>query len=290
MSISISALTIYPIKSCGGIALQRSPIGMAGLHNDRRWMVVDEAGVFLTQRSHPAMARVRTEIRDGYLIVTTPGQPRLDIPMEVVEDDDSVRCQVKVWRDTVDAVDEGDLAAQWFGALLGTPCRLVKVHPQSQRLASTERITGWLARHPEVQGFGIEHVYAFADGYPILVASEASLADLNQRLAARGQPAVGMERFRPNVVLGEFGAFDEDFTVQIRVGEIGMALVKPCVRCPIPNTDQTTGERGTEPVSTLAQFRRQAGGGVTFGMNAIVSAPPGAVIQVGDRAEVVLSI
>ena len=288
MSISISGLYIYPIKSCGGIALDRSAIGMAGLHNDRRWMVVDGSGVFLTQRSHPAMARVRTELRDGYLIATAPGQPRLDIPIDVIEDDDSVRTRVTVWRDEVDAVDEGDLAAQWFGALLGTPCRLVKVHPQSHRLASTARIENWLARHPVAGDFPLHHVFAFADGYPILVANEASLAELNQKLAAAGQAAVGMDRFRPNVVLSEFGAYDEDYTVLVTVGGIRLALVKPCVRCEIPNTDQLTGARANEPMATLGTFRSQPEGGVTFGMNAIVSAPPGAVLSVGDRAEVVL--
>lgn len=288
MSISISGLYIYPIKSCGGIALDRSPIGMAGLHNDRRWMVVDAGGIFLSQRSHPAMARIRTELRDGYLIVTAPGQPRLDIPVDVIEDDDSVRTRVTVWRDEVDAVDEGDLAAQWFGALLGTPCRLVKVHPQSRRLASTTRIENWLARHPVAENFPPHHIFAFADGYPILVANEASLAELNQKLAAVRQSGVGMDRFRPNVVLSEFGAFDEDYTVLVSVGGVRLALVKPCVRCEIPNTDQSTGARASEPMATLATFRGQPGGGVTFGVNAIVDAPPGAVLSVGDRAEVVL--
>ena len=288
MSISISGLYIYPIKSCGGIALDRSAIGMAGLHNDRRWMVVDGNGVFLTQRSHPAMARVRTELRDGYLIVTAPGQPRLDIPVDVIEDDDSVRTRVTVWRDEVDAVDEGDLAAQWFGALLGTPCRLVKVHPQSQRLASVDRIDQWLTGHPAGEGFSRQHVFAFADGYPILVANEGSLAELNEKLVASGETPVGMDRFRPNVVLSEFGAFDEDYTVLVAIGDIRMALVKPCVRCEIPNTDQFTGARAAEPMSTLTTFRSQPGGGVTFGMNAIVSAPLGAVLKVGDRAEVLL--
>jgi len=263
MSISISGLYIYPIKSCGGIALDRSAIGMAGLHNDRRWMVVDGNGVFLTQRSHPAMARVRTELRDGYLIVTAPGQPRLDIPVDVIEDDDSVRTRV-------------------------TPCRLVKVHPQSQRLASVDRIDQWLTGHPAVEGFSRQHVFAFADGYPILVANEGSLAELNEKLVASGETPVGMDRFRPNVVLSEFGAFDEDYTVLVAIGDIRMALVKPCVRCEIPNTDQFTGARAAEPMSTLTTFRSQPGGGVTFGMNAIVSAPLGAVLKVGDRAEVLL--
>lgn len=288
MSISITGLYIYPIKSCGGIALQESGIGMAGLHNDRRWMLVTPEGEFLTQRSHPALARVRTALSDGYLRASTAGLPRLDIPIDVIEDDDSVRCRVRVWGDEVDAVDEGDLAAQWFGSLLRTPCRLVKVHPDSQRAASLQRIATWMTRHPQIQGFAERHIFAFADGYPVLVANADSLAELNEKLRLQGLEPVGMDRFRPNIVLSEFGAFDEDYTVTITIGAVRLALVKPCVRCEIPNTDQLSGERSAEPMQTLAGFRSQPEGGVTFGMNAIVDAPQGAVLKVGDRAEVAL--
>jgi hypothetical protein len=234
------------------------------------------------------MARIRTELRDGYLILTAPDSPRLDIPVDVIEDDESVRRKVRVWRDEVDAVDEGDLAAQWLGMLLQTPCRLVKMHPESRRLVSPGRLARWLAAHPDVQGFGGAHVHAFADGYPVLIANEASLRDVNEHLAARGQAPVGMDRFRPNIVLSEFGAFDEDYTVQLTIGDIRLAVVKPCVRCEIPNTDPRTGERFAEPMNTLASFRTQPAGGVTFGMNAIVQAPRNAILKVGDRAEVLL--
>jgi uncharacterized protein YcbX len=287
MSIGIAGLFIYPIKSCGGISLQTSGIGSAGLLNDRRWMVVSHDGMYMTQRSHPAMATIRTALHGGYLVVTAAGRPRLDIPIDVVEDDDSVRCTVQVWNDHVDAVDEGDLAAQWFGALLGTPCRLVKVHPQSHRPVSPGRIARWMAAHPDIKDFPVDHVHAFADGYPVLVANEASLRDLNEQLAQRGHGPTTMDRFRPNIVLSEFGAFDEDYTVLMTVGGIRLALVKPCVRCEIPNTDQFTGQRFAEPMATLAGFRMQADG-ATFGMNAIVQAPRDAVLNVGDRAEVVL--
>ncbi|GAA4342678.1 MOSC N-terminal beta barrel domain-containing protein [Pigmentiphaga soli] len=286
MSIGISGLYVYPIKSCAGIALAESGIGAAGLYNDRRWMVVSPDGDFITQRSHPALARVATALHDGYLVALAPGLPRLDIPIDVIEDDDSVRCSVRVWGDVVDAIDEGELAAQWFAQVVGAPCRLVRVHPQARRAVGPARVAAWLASHPDVRGFAAEHVTAFADGYPVLVANEASLRELNERLAAAGAAPVGMERFRPNVVLDEFGAFDEDYTVEIAIGAVRLALVKPCVRCEIPNTDQRTGARGVEPMATLAGFRSQPGGGVTFGMNAIVQAPPGAVVKVGDRAEV----
>jgi len=288
MTVTVSGLTIYPIKSCGGIALQQSAIGMAGLQNDRRWMLTTPDGLFLTQRGLPAMARIGTDIRNGFLTVTYPGMPRLDVPIDVIEDDDSVRLQVTVWRDAVDAVDEGDLAAQWFSAALQTPCRLVKVHPQAHRVAGVDYVSDWLAAHPETEGFAPRHVYAFADGYPVLVANEASLVELNRRLVDRGQAAVGMDRFRANVVLSGLDAFEEDYVAMLQVGDIRFGLVKPCVRCEVPNTDQVTGQRHAEPMTTLTGFRSQRGGGVTFGENAIVDAPAHAVIAVGDAVEVTL--
>lgn len=288
MTVFVSGLYVYPIKSCGGFSLQQSAIGMAGLQNDRRWMVVTPNGMFLTQRGLPAMACIGTSIQDGFLTVTAPGMPRLDVPIDVVEDDDSVRCQVTVWRDDVDAVDEGDLAAQWFSTALQTPCRLVKVHPQAHRVAGVDFVTDWLTAHPESEGFAPAHVYAFADGYPVLLATDASLGEVNRRLNLRGLAPVGMDRFRPNVVLSGVDAFEEDYMTMVQVGDVRLGLVKPCVRCEIPNTDQTTGIRYAEPMSTMTEFRMQTGGGVTFGQNAIVDAPAHAVIAVGDAAEITL--
>ena len=285
MTVTVSGLHIYPIKSCGGISLQQSAIGMAGLQNDRRWMLVTPDGLCLTQRGLPGMARVGTDIRNGFLTITYPGMPRLDVPIDVIEDDDSVRLRVTIWQDEVDAVDEGDLAAQWFSAALQTPCRLVKVHPQAHRVAGVDYVGDWLAAHPESQGFAPRHVYAFADGYPVLVANAASLDELNRRLAARGQLEVGMDRFRPNVVLSGLDAFEEDYLVMLQAGDIRFGLVKPCVRCEVPNTDQVTGQRYAEPMTTLTGFRSQRSGGVTFGENAIVDAPAHAVIAVGDAVE-----
>ncbi|GGX25664.1 MOSC domain-containing protein [Pigmentiphaga litoralis] len=288
MTVTVSALYIFPIKSCGGISLQHSAIGMAGLQNDRRWMLVTPDGVCLTQRGLPAMARIGTDIRNGFLTLAYPGMPRLDVPIDVIEDDDSVRLKVTVWQDEVDAVDEGDLAAQWFSAALQTPCRLVKVHPEAHRVAGVDYVGDWLAAHPESAGFAPRHVYAFADGYPVLVANEASLVELNRRLVLRGQPEVGMDRFRPNVVLRGLDAFEEDYASMLQVGDVRFGLVKPCVRCEVPNTDQVTGQRHAEPMTTLTDFRSQQGGGVIFGENAIVDAPAHAVIAVGDAVEVTL--
>lgn len=286
MSIQVAGLFIYPIKSCGGISLSRSDISQAGLKYDRNWMVVDAAGRFLTQRSHPRLALVRTELKLGELIVRAPGMLRLDILCDVIEDDDSVKRRVTVWRDEVDAVDEGDLAAHWFSAFLGEPCRLVKIHPDARRVADRARVDAWLAAHPDAEGYAQDNVFAFADGFPVLVTTQPSLDALNAQLRDGGNAPVGHDRFRPNVVLsGDLEAFDEDVTAELRIGEIGLALVKRCTRCEVPNTDQHTAERGTEPMATMAMFRAQPEGGIIFGMNATVRAPAGAVLRVGDAVE-----
>jgi uncharacterized protein YcbX len=290
MATIISSLHIYPIKSCGGIYLPAADISEAGLRYDRRWMVVAPDGGFLTQRAFPAMARITTSLKLGYLVVNAPGMLRLDIPLEVDEDDDSVRCSVTVWNDTVDAVDEGDLAASWFTEFLGTPCRLVKVHPEARRVASVAHVQAWREAHAdEVPELGEHHYFGFADGFPILVANQTSLDDLNQRLVARGAEPVPMDRFRANIVIDGLEAFEEDYVTMLSIGNVRLALVKPCARCPIPNTDQITGEVHHEPGDTLATFRADPERGVLFGQNAVVQAPAGAIVRVGDEVEVALN-
>jgi uncharacterized protein YcbX len=186
--------------------------------------------------------------------------------------------RVRVWDDEVKAYDMGALAAQWFSDFLGQPLRLVRFDPEQRRLSSAK----WAG---EVQAEN-----AFADAYPILVASTASLADLNQRLAARGKAAVTMQRFRPNLVLDGLEAFDEDhideITIQTGEGPIRLRLVKPCTRCSIPNVEPETAATGHEPGDTLATFRADArvDGGITFGMNAVVLEGFERTLQVGQAA------
>jgi hypothetical protein len=186
--------------------------------------------------------------------------------------------RVRVWDDVVKAYDMGALAAQWFSDFLGRPLRLVRFDPEQQRLSDA----AWTGT--------LQAENAFADGFPLLVTSNASLADLNQRLAARGVAPVTMQRFRPNLVLDGLQPFDEDhideLTIEAAEGPVRLRLVKPCVRCTIPNVDPATAATGHEPGDTLAGFRAdpRMKGGITFGVNAVVVEGLERTLRVGQAA------
>jgi uncharacterized protein len=256
----IAALHLHPVKSCGGVAVDEALVIETGLEFDRAWMLVDAAGEMLTQRDLPTLALVKPTLRHHDLILRAPGMLALHLALDRVE----AATRARVWGDEVKAYDMGALAAQWFSDFCGTPLRLVRFDPEQRRL-SDRRWTGT-----------VEAENAFSDGFPLLVANRASLADLNARLAARGVAPVGMERFRPNLVLEGLAAWEEDHVDLLGVdtpdGPLRLKLVKPCVRCTIPGVDPATGVQGTEPGDTLAGFRADArvDGGITFGVNAIV--------------------
>ena len=259
-SAILSEIWVHPVKSCAGISVRESILTETGLEWDRTWMVVDAQGEMVTQRDVPAMALIETRLRAGDVVLRAPGMLALHVALDRVEGP----AQATVWGDPVHAFDMGALAAQWFSDLLGRPLRMLRFDPSHKRLAS-RRWTG-----------DIEAENAFSDGFPLLVASTASLADLNERLAARGQAPVGMERFRPNLVLDGLSPFDEDhidtLTLHTDDGPVRLKLVKPCTRCTIPSVDPATGVQGTEPSDTLAGYRADArvDGGITFAMNAVV--------------------
>ncbi|CAM2184436.1 MOSC domain-containing protein [Paraburkholderia sacchari] len=276
----IRALFVYPVKSCGAIALDRAQLDATGLPWDRHWMVVDENGRFVSQREIAAMARIVPAFVEGGVRLTTTD---LDAPLDLsfTPRGNEARMQVTVWKDSFEALDEGDEAARWFSQALGVAVRLVRFAPEVTRLASKQWTNG-------------EDVPTqFADGFPLLVASEASLADLNARLAAKGAAPVPMSRFRPNIVVDGVDAFDEDFidTLSIDGGGIVLRFAKPCARCPITTIDQRTGERDAqwpaEPLDTLAAFRAdpRVDGGLTFGQNAMVVAGTGERLVVGAQAQ-----
>jgi uncharacterized protein YcbX len=284
MSLHIRSLHIYPVKSCAGIDLDASSIDTAGLAHDRRWLVMSGTR-FLTQRQVPAMALIRPSLTAAHLRLEAPGMPPLDVPLDgsgLAGRDEPVT----VWRDTFAARAEDGAAAQWFSDYLQRPCQLFKVDiGRASRATNTDWVGRWRQRHPELcRGFEGEHLFGFADGYPVLVANQASLDELNEHLAARGKAPVPMDRFRPNIVIGgaDFAPYDEDHTALLTCGDaVRMALVKPCTRCSIPDVDQATGARGDEPGMTLTATR-SFDLGVVFGQNAIVDAPPGATLRVGD--------
>lgn len=272
LDVSIAALHLHPIKSCGGLSVGEALLIETGLQLDRAWMVVDSQGEMLTQRELPKMALIQPRLRADDMVLRAPGMLALHVSLDAVEEP----TQATVWNDTVKAYDMGALAAQWFTDYVGQPVRLVRFDPDQKRLSSRQW-TGEVAAEN-----------AFSDGFPLLVTSTASLADLNQRLAARGLPAVSMDRFRPNLVLDGLEAYDEDnldeITLQADGGTVRLKLVKPCARCTIPNVDPATGAQGHEPGDTLSGYRADArvNGGITFGMNAIVLAGTDCVLRPGQ--------
>ncbi|MEI2416097.1 MOSC N-terminal beta barrel domain-containing protein [Orrella sp. JC864] len=287
MNATLVGLHSYPIKSCGALDWTVAAVTAAGLALDRQWMLVSEDGRFMTQRQWPAMALVRPVLRENALWVGAPGMPELRVAALDEAPPEGPARTLTVWRDNVPGQDAGAEAAAWFSNALGEPCRLYRLHPQARRLASPEHVTAWRLRHGQaVPELGSRHAFGFADGFPLLVASQDSLRELNARLARQGHAPVPMDRFRPNVVIEGLEPYDEDHVAWLRCGQVVLALVKPCSRCTVPDVDQASGLRGEEPGRTLAAYRRRQEG-VMFGQNAVAHAPAGAVLAVGEpvRAE-----
>jgi len=267
VNAAITALWVYPVKSCSGVRVEEAILTETGLEFDRAWMVVDEHGECVTQRELPRMALIRPQLKTQDMVLRAPGMLALHIALDQVQEPVLVR----VWDDEVKAYDMGPIAAQWFSDFLGEKLRLVRFDPEQKRLSSA-RWTG-----------AVEALNQFSDGYPLLVLSEASLAGLNDKLQAAGGAPVGMERFRPNIVLGPafagatdaLAAHDED-----RLGELGISTeqglarlkpVKPCARCPIPNIDPATAISSPEVNDMLQTYRQdpRLNGALSFGMNLI---------------------
>ena len=288
MSARILSLHIYPVKSCAGIALNESPIDRAGLAHDRRWMLIGADGQFMTQRQWPAMALIRTALTAQALRLTAPGMPDLDVPLDGSELSSDAE-DVIVWKDSIAARRESAAAGQWLSDFLKTPCRLYKVDAAARRPAKLDWVGRWIEAHPDLaDSFSGDHHFGFADGFPLLVANQASLDDLNARLQGKGVAPVPMDRFRPNIVVqGEWEAFEEDHTAMIEAAGVKMAFVKPCTRCSIPDIDQNTAQQHEEPGRTLAGYRN-LDIGVVFGQNAILDAPEGARLKVGDEVGIEL--
>jgi uncharacterized protein len=262
----ISGLNVYPVKSCKGIALEQAELTESGLAFDRHWMLVDNNKHFVTQRDQPRMALVASEIRGDSLMLSAPGMPALAIAIDA----EGARLAVTVWDDRCSAIDQGQVAADWFSSFLQRPLRLVRFDPAIKRYSSAE-YTGDTKAATE-----------FSDGYAILLLSEASLADLNARLE---QP-LAMNRFRPNIVIRGVQAYDEDHLYSLRRGDLELRIVKPCTRCQITTTNQDSGEVGREPLQTLRTYRRHPKlGAITFGQNAILIRGAGEILRLGDQFE-----
>jgi uncharacterized protein YcbX len=247
--VELSGIHLYPVKSCRGIAASAWPLDRFGLWLDRAFMVVDGAGRFLTQREQPRLARVETALEESALLLRAAGIGEQRVPLHGAAGE---RVAVKVWYHAGEGLDQGAGPAAFLSDLLGCDARLVRIPPEHDRRVSP--------RHSSREAYT-----AFSDGYPLLLLSQASLAALNQRLS---EP-LPMNRFRPNLVFSSSEPHAEDGWKRIRLGTLELEIAKPCERCAVTTTDQESGERSSsEPLRTLALYRRQ-GGGVLFGQNAV---------------------
>lgn len=265
--MKITGIFIYPVKSLRGIALQSAKVEARGLQYDRRWMIVDENGMFFTQREYPEMALLNTEITSEHLVIRHATKPVEPLKVLLQTPAESETIQVQVWDDTCPALIVSLEADKWLSEALQTPCRLVYMPDYSRRP------TDPTYSQPN-------DIVSFADGYPILILGEASLADLNERL----QDPVPMNRFRPNLVFSGGTPHEEDTWKNFQIGNLHFRGNKPCGRCAITTINQETGERGSEPLKTLSTYRL-AGKKILFGMNVcwdanVVLEP---MVKIGDE-------
>lgn len=260
---TLESIHIYPIKATRAVDLEVAEVQPRGLAHDRRWMLVDSNGQFLTQRDHPRLALVETRVTQDGLMLEAEGMQTLRVPFPSSK---SAPASVRVWQDTVSAVAADAAAHDWFARFLDIDCSLVYMPDTSRRRVDPDYAVG-------------DDVVSFADGYPLLLASEASLAALNSRLAV----SVPMTRFRPNVVISGADAFAEDDWKTVQIGDVRFHAVKPCARCVVTTIDQETADVGKEPLRTLSAFRR-VGSKVLFGMNLIPAS--GGSVRVGDSVVV----
>jgi hypothetical protein len=262
--MTLSEINVYPIKSAKGISLQTAFIERRGIQFDHRWMVVDDAGVFLSQRVRPRLALVTVRIGADYLYMNAPGMDTLTISSQPRE---TRFMGVKVWDDVVQAISTGDESKIWFSEFLGISCQLVFMPEESLR--------------PIEPGYALNgDIVSFADAFPLLLISQSSLDDLNSRLAK----PVPMNRFRPNIVVKDCSPFDEDNWKKIKIGGMVLRLAKSCSRCITTTVDQETGIQGKEPLATLSQYRK-VDGEVHFGQNVIPE--NSGMLRIGDSVEII---
>jgi len=261
--VRVAGLYAYPLKSARAVPLREAHLDTFGIEGDRRWCVVGADGRVITQRDCPVLATIDALPTAEGLELRCAGRDPLAIPFP---DAGQRSVPVHVWRDRTEGRGSGPDADAWLEDLLQRPARLLYMSADTHRQVNLD--------------FGRPgDRVSFADGYPLLLTSEASLAELNRRLAA----PLPMNRFRPNLVIDGESPFSEDGWARIRVGEVELRVVKPCARCVVTTTDQQTGERGREPLRTLASFRKRDGK-ILFGENLIHHAP--GRVQLGDPVQV----
>ncbi|MBL8924594.1 MAG: MOSC domain-containing protein [Myxococcaceae bacterium] len=269
MTMRITSLFCYPVKGLRGVATAALQFGPRGPLHDRHWMVVGPDDRFLSQRSTPRMATLNAALTGAALVLSTDDGQRLDVPLDA----GVTPRDVVIWRDTVRALDCGDAPARWLTERLGQACRLVHLPPDTVRLLDPK-----FSPRADAQT-------GFADAYPVLVTNAASLEALNRDLPR----PLGMDRFRPNVVLDGAPAWAEDGWRVLQAGAVTFDLVKPCARCAVITTDQRTGETpdGPAPLATLARLHTLPPFGAIFGQNAVHRGP--GTLRLGDEVAVLES-
>lgn len=266
----VLSLHIYPIKGTRAVDVDRAQLEPRGLEGDRRWLVVDAAGRFITQRSHPKLATISAVPTRMGLSLSAPDASEI----HVARPSTSQRIEITVWQHRVNAALADAEAGAWLSRVLGEPLQLVYMDAAAERLQQNI----WVDRLP----------VSFADAYPVLLATAGSLAAVNAEIERAGGAAVTMRRFRPNIVVDCDEAWAEDFWRVLRIGDVELELVKPCDRCVVTTKDQISGEAmGKEPLASLARLRRSADprvNGVLFGWNAMPRTF--GCVAVGDAVEV----
>ena len=261
-SLTLSEINIFPVKSLGGISLQSSVVEERGLKYDRRWLLVDENGVFMTQRDFPQMALMELSLSENNLTIkhkSDSSLPAISIPLKFYSDE---RIDVIIWDDKCKAVPVNKEYDDWFSETLKMKCRLVKMPDDERRIVEKKFITE-------------DKIVSFADAYPFLIIGQSSLNDLNSKMIVK----LSMNRFRTNFVFSGGKPFEEDKWKNFNIGDVKFKAVKPCARCVITTTDQETAVRSEEPLRTLATYRKFKNK-VLFGMN-LISFSAGTV-KVGD--------
>jgi uncharacterized protein YcbX len=265
----LASIHIYPLKAARAVDLDQAQVEPWGLAGDRRWLVVDEAGRFVSQREEPALARVIVRPAEHAITVSAAGRPDISVPAPCHASGGEM-LRVSVWSSTVLAAAAGPAAASWFSAYLRRPVRLVYLDDPTRR-----------AVDPEYGSAG--DVVSFADGYPLLLTSTGSLNELGRWLIDDGDRPVPMNRFRPNVVVAGASPWTEDGWRRIRIGAVSFRVVKPCGRCVVTTIDQATAQGGRQPLHMLGR-RRRFGQMLVFGQNLIPDAP--GAIRVGDPVQI----
>jgi hypothetical protein len=268
--VTVASIHIYPVKAVRAVDLAEVPVERCGLAGDRRWLVVEPDGRFITQRTEPTLALVGARyLTGGSLHLSADGQSPLTVPAPA-EGHGAEMVWVNVWRSKVRAAAAGDQADGWFSRFLGRPVRLVHLDDPARRQVD-----------PEFAGPGDR--VSFADGYPLLLTALGSLDALGRWLIEDGQPAVPMTRFRPSVVVAGTAPWAEDGWRRIQIGPATFRVAKPCGRCVVTTIDQQTGQRGRQPLAMLGR-RRRFGQQLVFGQNLIPDVT--GTIRIGDPVRI----